>query len=139
VRSILVATDGSVPSERALTVAIGLARDAGATLHVVAVRPRWTQASRVEPSLAIDRLDPTDRILRHAVEQAQRAGVAAEPHVADGNVPHAILAVAGEVAAELVVVGTRGRTRITTGPVGRVSQALLRTSPVPVAVIGRAA
>jgi nucleotide-binding universal stress UspA family protein len=138
--TILLATDGSEPSERALAFAIDLARGTGATLEILSVRPERVQRgiSSNTPVLDVDErdeLDSPEHIAGAAAEKARFSGVDANAHAAHGDVVGCIADATRSVGAELLVVGSRGRGSVSGAMLGSVSQALVRRSPVPVTVV----
>jgi nucleotide-binding universal stress UspA family protein len=99
--TIVIGTDGSETANRAVEEAAQLAGAVGARLHVVtAYAP--IQSERF-PSDA-----RADSILDSACAAARLAGAEAEPHARKGDPAAAILEVADEQRADLVVVGNRG-------------------------------
>lgn len=80
-----------------------------------------------------------DETKQHLRDIASRAldGVAVTVH-ADINehVAEAIIELAGELKAELIAVGTHGRTGISHALMGSVAEKVVRQSPLPVLVIG---
>ncbi len=139
--SILIATDGSESAEQALEVAIELAREMGASLHVVSVRPPLP-VGHTGPSPAVLEVDEehgAERIAAAAAERAREAGVQATPHVARGPVVDNIVSAVHELGADLLVVGSRGHGAIAGVMLGSVSHALIRQSPVPVTIVRKAA
>ena len=140
-KTILIATDGSESAEQALEVAIDLARELGASLQVVSVRPPLP-VGHTGPSpavLDVDEEHGAERIAAAAAERAREAGVDATPHVARGPVVDNIVSAVPELGADLVVVGSRGHGAITGVMLGSVSHALIRHSPVPVTIVRKAA
>lgn len=135
-RRILVATDFSETSRRAIEVAAAMARDSGAELQVVHVSelpvygeftyPMDLVASLAEAARA--RLDDLILSLRDVIPGAQgllRSGIASEQ----------ILAAAAEVHADLVVVGTHGRRGFAHALIGSVAERIVRTSEIPVLTV----
>jgi nucleotide-binding universal stress UspA family protein len=110
---ILLPTDGSAASARATDHALWLAEQADATLSAVSVVD-----SRVYRSADTDQqaeiTETLDRDATEAVEtvadRADAAGVAVETAVLDGVPDTEILRYADEVDADLLVMGTHGRT-----------------------------
>jgi len=118
--SIVVGTDGSQTSGRAVAVAGELARRCGARLHLVhgfrdpgesgpapapARRPAAGDAVAGGPSLW--RQSSAD-VLAAAAEDPNLDGVDLEVHSVVGGAAEVIIEVAGRVGADLIVVGNRG-------------------------------
>ena len=110
---ILLPTDGSEASETATDHALWLAAQADATLTAVSVVD-----SRVYRSADADQQgEITETLKRDATEavetvaeRAEAAGVTVETTVLDGVPDTEILRYADEVDADLLVMGTHGRT-----------------------------
>jgi nucleotide-binding universal stress UspA family protein len=108
VETIVVAYDDSEPSKRALERAIELAKAFGSKLLVTSVAPIMEAAGR-----STGPLDPTDLPQKHRAELEQAAsvitaaGVSAALVPAVGHPAEAIVQVARENGAQLIVVGTR--------------------------------
>jgi nucleotide-binding universal stress UspA family protein len=141
VNTILVATDGSEPSAQALEVAIDLAKQSGAALAVISVRPPRAagRGGTGAPMLEVEEFEGPAHIAGAAVQQARDAGVTATPHEAHGDVVDCIVAAATTLGADLLVVGSRGKGPISGAVLGSVSHALVRRSPVPVTIVRHAA
>ncbi len=115
---IVVGTDGSASAHVAVGAAIELARLTGATLHVVhghklssayhlaAAFEVGVVPNVVESDEAI--LAESHRICDEAVAQAARVGVATEAHYVAGDAADALIKVATDAEADLIVVGNRG-------------------------------
>jgi nucleotide-binding universal stress UspA family protein len=107
---IVVGTDGSDTAGRAVKAAIAIAKTFDQPLHIVsAYRPQRAQphlpteiAAVLLPSSA------AESVLADAVSRASIAGVRASAHQRVGFAGDAILEVANDVGAALVVVGNRG-------------------------------
>jgi nucleotide-binding universal stress UspA family protein len=114
--TVLVGTDGSDSSFVAVERAAQVAGGAGAKLIIAcAFRPLdRREEQRASEELGMDAYkvhgsNPADSVLNEAVERAQLAGateIALEP--AEGDPVDVLLRIAGEVGANLIVVGNRG-------------------------------
>jgi nucleotide-binding universal stress UspA family protein len=140
VKNIMIATDGSDPADQALEVAIDLARETGATLQVLSVRPpRAVGRGGGGPAiLEVEHLHGPEHIADAAAQRARDAGVDAVPHAAHGDVVTTIADAATAYGAELLVVGSRGLGSLSGAVLGSVSHALVRRSPVPVTIVRHA-
>ena len=132
---VLLATDGSGDAELAATTAASLAKSTGSELHVVHV---W----RPVPSVHFDALirqemrREAQEILDAQVKKIEGlGGSVAQAHLREGGTAEEIVAVAAEIRAGLVAVGSRGRGRIRRALMGSVSDAVVRHAHCPVMVV----
>src|SRR5207244_13490254 len=110
VRTILHPTDFSEPSQYALWLACALARDYGArliVLHVVEVPTMYYGEGVVPPDPVELRAAAREQLDRLQVPQAN---VRAERRLEQGDAVANILRVAQETNADLIVMGTHGRS-----------------------------
>lgn len=112
--SIVVGTDGSETADRALTRAFEMARLTGARLHVVsAYAPAPTRVTGgAPPAEAAEwsvRSDfEVEGVLDRATSRGRADGVEVETRAPKGDPADAILEVASETGADLIVLGSRG-------------------------------
>jgi nucleotide-binding universal stress UspA family protein len=115
--SIVVGTDGSQRAERAVQRAGELAAAFGVRVHVVSGYTRGTEELRMttagEFATAEIHVEDEKRIrAEHYVSRAQarltNLGVASEGHVWHGEPADALVKIAEEQAAQMIVVGNRG-------------------------------
>lgn len=141
VRNILVATDFSPASRPAIRRAVEMAAASGATLWIAHVAPAapvslgGSSLPRMYGEMDhFIRADAKKRMqaLRKA---AERSGARARPLVLSG-VPHeAIRRAARAHRADLVVLGTHGRTGVARFLIGSVAARVLMTAPCPVLTV----
>lgn len=142
IRTILVPTDFSEGAACALRWAQALARAFAAkivVLHVLELPVAWTplgglgsiptpiSAEAVE-QLTNEAQTILDTVAQGAPEVTQRV-------VRDGHPREVILAVAQEVGADAVVMGTHGRRGVSQLFIGSVAEHVVRHSPVPVLTV----
>jgi nucleotide-binding universal stress UspA family protein len=142
---ILVATDGSTLSKKAVTHAIGLAAATGAELVAFKVVPRYPQAY-FEGSIPLNAKEVA-RIESQWAEEAQKAvdsvqkaaeakGVTAKGIVTRSDiVSDAIIAAAKKQKADLVIMASHGRKGIKRLLLGSETQQVLTHCQVPVLVL----
>lgn len=133
---ILLPTDGSEASDRAVEQAVGLARETGAELHVLYVVEDIPQA----PELMDDEVEAQLReIGEEAIDairaSADAAGVEVVAALREG-VPHeTILEYADDADVDVVVMGTHGRSGLDRYLLGSVTERIVRTAEVPVLTV----
>jgi nucleotide-binding universal stress UspA family protein len=139
IRTILLATDLSPASREATLRAIDLAARLEARLLIVNV----LEKRRIAGSGSHERVDQAraerEAHLIREVRQARQAGVTAEFLVWDGDPGGSIAAAADAEGADLVVVGTRGRSGAGRMLLGSVSDHVVRHASCPVLVVRPAA
>ena len=138
--TILLATDGSEGTAAATEHAATVATAFGATVHVVSVADERNRFESPSAGLADEAWDERERERAEAAARetaaALPAAVPVETTVVDG-IPHeAIVAAAADTGADVVVMGTHGRTGLDHYLVGSVAEKVVRTSPVPVLTVG---
>jgi nucleotide-binding universal stress UspA family protein len=101
-RTILVGTDTSAAADLAVEDAARLARERGAELLVLFVKPEGDVRSVVDPDRAAD---PKAHLQRLA---ARYPGIHATTRIENGDPAARICEIAEEVRAETIVVGNRG-------------------------------
>jgi nucleotide-binding universal stress UspA family protein len=141
-RRILHASDFSRASRRAFEEAVALARADGAELtliHVLEPVIPWTEDAYVSRR-AYDQLLTSTRAaaarqLDVLVRRARATGVRATGRLVDGNPRDAIPRLAKRARADLVVVGTHGRTGLSRLLLGSVAARVLATASCPVLTV----
>lgn len=135
---ILVPTDGSDGTDRAVEHALAVAAD-GTTVHAVSVADRrlYLSADKADQEGVLERLHEESRRAVEAVRDAvEDAGFEAVTEVREG-VPHdEIVAYAGEIDADLIVIGSHGRTgREKIVNLGSVAERVVSSAGRPVLVV----
>jgi|SRR6185503_536872 len=139
---ILVATDNSEPAKRALAAAALLAKQPDAELIIVNVEQGrldddLEQFRFAENATVGDILEQrSGEILTRAQSVAQALGVRRiRTEAGLGDAAGFILQVAKREHVDMIVVGRRGRSRITGLLIGSVSQRIVTTAPCKVLVV----
>jgi nucleotide-binding universal stress UspA family protein len=134
--TILVPTDGSAGADAALAEAVDLATAFDGTVHSLYVAD--TSAAQPETGY-VDIVESFERIgeetTEEAVDEARQAGVEAVGAVRTGLPHRTILDYAEEIEADLIVMGTHGRTGLERYLLGSVTEKVVRTADVPVLTI----
>jgi nucleotide-binding universal stress UspA family protein len=140
--NVLVATDGSPISERAVETAAQLAARVGARLTVVTVEAPYPY-SAVGESSAIAGADYQAKVgaaasarLARAKEIAAAAGVDCRTSLQESSdVYRGVIAAAEQAGAGLLVVASHGRRGLSALMLGSETQKLLAHTTVPVLVV----
>jgi nucleotide-binding universal stress UspA family protein len=135
-RTIVVGVDGSACADCAVARAVELASGLGDSLVVAyAVEPphRSVGDEWREAQTAIEELGRP--IVDRAVARAAEAGVAAEGVLVRKRPVEALLALAAERNARMIVVGSASERPLTGLILGSVPHKLVHRSPVPVLVV----
>lgn len=123
-KRILAAVDGSDISNRALQEGLELAKDQQALLRIVHV---------------VDTMPPaTGDILDQGVTLARQADVEVETALVKVRAHHPSAGILDEAegwSADLIVMGTHGRSGLTHLLVGSAAEGVVRKAPVPVLLI----
>jgi nucleotide-binding universal stress UspA family protein len=137
--SVLVAFDFSDTSKTALTYGRNLARAFGGRLHVIHIADVIsTSAAQFYPE---GPGDPEAKAIGLALNQlktvlAGEDAADARPAVRVASDPAlAIVDYAKELHADLIVIGTHGRTGVSRLLMGSVAEHVVRTAPCPVLVV----
>ena len=117
-KSIVVGTDGSDTATQAVRQAVNMASAVGATVELVsAYAPVPEQRLRAERrdapedvQWAINPRQDVEASLSDAADIARAAGVSVNTHARQGDPADAILDVADELGADVVIVGNKGMT-----------------------------
>lgn len=143
VHKILVPTDLSPGATRAMHVAVELAAtfDAELTLlHVLPVPADIALWYAEGLSWPLDEIYPAARREISAVADALRKRHPKVDSLLGAADPRTqILETAKEIGADLIIMGTHGRTGITHLVLGSVAERVVRASPVPVLTVGDSA
>jgi len=135
VHTILHPTDFSEYSEHALRTACALARDYGARLvplHVAA-SPTIGYAEGIIPPDPESYLEAVrDQLARLDVPDV---GIQPDRRLEEGDPVSEILRVARETGADLIVMGTHGRTGLSRLLMGSVAELVVRRSSCPVLTV----
>jgi nucleotide-binding universal stress UspA family protein len=141
--SIVVGTDGSETAGEAVRQATELAQAVGARIALVsAYAPVGNQRLREERQQApddvqfsINEKEDVEGTLKDAAEQVQEAGVDVETFARQGDPADAILDVAEDQKADLIVVGNKGMTGAKRFLLGSVPNKVSHHAPCSVMII----
>ena len=141
--SIVVGTDGSETAGKAVLQATELARQVGAKVNLVsAYEPVSGQRLREERrevpkdmEWMVNPREDVEATLKAAAEKLEGAGVEVDTFAREGDAADAILDVAEETHADLIVVGNKGMTGTKRFLLGSVPNKVSHHAPCSVLII----
>lgn len=135
--TILVPTDGSAAADKAAKTALALAQRFDASIHAISVTELDDVPADVAPEATEELTQRGAETLATFADQAAEAGVTTTTHVIETTEPthQAIIDYATDHDADLIVIGTQGRTGLSRLVTGSVTERTLRVSPVPVLTV----
>jgi nucleotide-binding universal stress UspA family protein len=136
-KNILVPTDFSAAASLALEYARTLARQFGATLHLVHVIEEPLLLGEYYP---LETADMRAKLIESQTLELKRAAVRladvkVETALAFGPIPREIVECATARDADLIVMGTHGRNAVARVLLGSVAERVVRTADCPVMTV----
>jgi len=140
---IVVGTDGSETAAEAVRHATALAKATGGSLEIVSAyepvpQERLREEQAEVPADVAHGIGPREDVnvtLEGAVGPAREAGVSAQTHAREGDPADAILDVAEETKADLIVVGNKGMTGAARFLLGSVPNKISHHAPCGVYIV----
>jgi len=141
-KRILVPTDGSEITLKAVETAIALAKSVGAQLYAISVKEPfpYSAISEMQPTPPQEFFDAQERIANKRVqavlELGKAAGVNCQAHTVEALHPwEAIIDHATTMGCDLLVMASHGRRGVSALLLGSETQKVLTHSTVPVLVV----
>ena len=124
IKNILFPTDFSHTGDKALAMAESLARDSGAKIFIVHVEepPVAYGGGEMYYGMPEPALEEIERMLKEV--KPQDPAVKFEHRLISGDPPGAICRLAEEINADLIIMGTHGRTGLSRLLMGSVAEAI---------------
>lgn len=140
---IVVGTDGSETAAEAVRQAVDLAKLSGARLSIVSAYAPVSQrrvegeqlSAPADVQYEIGPREDVNLILDGAAAEAKKAGVEVQTHPVEADPAEAILNVAEEAGADLIVVGNKGMTGARRFLLGSVPNNVSHHAPCSVIIV----
>ena len=139
---ILIPTDGSELTGRAVATGVSLAKTLGAEVHTLCVKEPFPYGAvaEMQPTPPQEFFDAQERSaarhVRAVMDACEAAGVTCHAETIEGMQPwEAIVAHAEKKGCNLIVMGSHGRTGIEKLLLGSVTQRVLQDATMPVLVV----
>jgi nucleotide-binding universal stress UspA family protein len=134
---ILHANDGSGPAFKALDLAIAVAKQNAAVLHLVCVEeippmPEYIEEIREAKGVAARRFHP---IVERVRFQAEQNSIKIRVHVVSGHPVRMIVDLVDEIGADLLVIGATGHSALYERMVGSRADRIVQLAACPVLVV----
>ena len=134
-KTIVLATDGSKYSAAAAERAIAFAKSYGGELKVLSVVDVPTEFYAEAPQAVEDLVKKAKGFVADVKKQAEAAGVPAETFVMEAEAYQAVNNLAQEQKANMIVLGSHGRTGLRRLLMGSVTEAVIGHASCPVLVV----
>jgi len=145
-KNIVVGTDGSDTAAVAVHHAAGLAKLSGATLHIVhAYQPvsvgiAAMSADAGGPMIDVERLnsslsDSGAAVCSQAADEVRTGGVECEAYTVCSDPADALISIAQQVNADLLVVGNRGMSGVKRFMLGSVPNRISHHAPCSLLIV----
>ncbi len=135
ISTILHPTDFSQNSESAFHMACALARDYGARLALLHVRPLPTLAYGEFGALPPEAADHLEELKERLARMQPTDLPVVDRYVVEGEIAWEILHLAKELKCDLIVMGTHGRTGLGRLLMGSVAELVVRKAGCPVLTV----
>jgi nucleotide-binding universal stress UspA family protein len=140
---IVIGTDGSETAGEAVRQAVDLAKLAGAQLSIVSayapVSKRRLQSEQAgvpaDVQYEIGPREDVNLVLDAAAASAKKEGLDVQTHPVEGDPAEAVLSVAEETKADLIVVGNKGMTGARRFVLGSVPNNVSHHAPCSVLIV----
>jgi nucleotide-binding universal stress UspA family protein len=135
--TILHANDGSEHAFKAFAMALDIARQNGAELHMVSVEeisylPEYIEEVREEKGTAARRFHA---VIQRAAKMAGERHVKLQTHVMAGHPVRDVIELAARLKADLLVIGATGHSALYTRMIGSRADRIVQLAPCPVLVV----
>jgi nucleotide-binding universal stress UspA family protein len=143
IKKILIATDGSDTSKKAVLVGIDMARRAGGSIiaiYVVDVSrishlPGYAMIPGIKEKIIGLMEEEGRQATGFAEDGAQEANVPCHKIISQGNPSQELLRLSRDLEADLLIMGSRGRSGAQRYILGSVAEKVVQQSTVPVLLI----
>ncbi|MCL2452978.1 MAG: universal stress protein [Alphaproteobacteria bacterium] len=135
-KKILHANDGSKYGVHALTVALGLAQQNNAELHMVCVEeiPYLSEIIDESREMAAIVARRIEGVFQRARARAEEYRVTLHTHLMKGHPVRTIVKLATDLNVDLLIVGARGHSALYVRMIGSQADRIMKLAPCPVLV-----
>jgi len=138
-QNIVIATDGSANSQRAISCGIKIAKLSGATVHVLyvldtpsVISEAWTAGKEMLHEIM---MNDGKKVMSKIKKSIEDSGVEVKEVLLEGHPSDEIINFAEKNNMDLIVMGTLGKTGLERFLMGSVAEKVVKCSKVPVLVV----
>ena len=136
-RCVLHANDGSNPAFRALALAVKLAKQNGAELHLVCGEeippmPEYIEEIREARGTAARRFHA---VVERARRSAEQSGLDLQVHLLSGHPVRIIVDLVPQIGADVLVIGATGHSALYERMIGSRADRIVQMAACPVLVV----
>ncbi len=133
---ILVASDGSEYSRRAMSRAMDFAESYGTELDVVSIVEILPEIYSIAPQVVEERVEKTEEYIAGLKKQADSRGIKSRGFVRDSAEPYNVITeIAQKEQIGLILLGSHGRTGLSRILMGSTAERVIAQAPCPVLVV----
>jgi nucleotide-binding universal stress UspA family protein len=133
---ILVATDGSEYSRRAMVKAVDFAESYDARLNVVSIVEIASEIYSIAPQVVEEKVKKTEEYIAGIQKLADSHGIQSRGFVRDSEEPYKIITeIAQKEQIGVIVMGSHGRTGLKRFLMGSTAERVIAHAPCPVLVV----
>jgi len=138
-RNIVIATDGSENSDKAISYGIEIAKMSGATVHALYVVDT-SSFSSIPMDAGWEAMyeilkNEGNKAISYVKETGEATGVEVKEILGEGHPSNEIIDFAENNNVDLIVMGTHGKSGIDRFLLGSVAEKVVRNSKIPVMVV----
>ena len=134
-KNIVLAYDGSKFSNKALQEAVSIAKSSGGSLLILSIVDITDEFESEAPGLTDKMTEKLLKSAQKALEKAVAAKVKAKVEVHVGDAYEMIVEIARKKKADIIVMGSHGRTGLTRLLMGSVTSRVIGHAPCSVLVV----
>ena len=134
-KSIVLAYDGSKFSNKALQEAINIAKSSGGSLLILSIVDITDEFEAQAPGLTDRMTEKLLKLSQKALQKAVTAKVKAKVEVHVGDAYEMIVDISKKKKADIIVMGSHGRTGLTRLLMGSVTSRVIGHAPCSVLVV----
>lgn len=135
--NIVVAYDGSIYAEKAFSIALEFKKRFGSNLHLISVVhvPDFVETKSEFDGMLKDGIKFYTEAQNSTEKKVNKLGISINKKIVSGNIPQSIVTYSDSIKADLIIIGHRGRNKISKFLLGSVAVSVTRSANCQVLVV----